>query len=801
MSVFDQPIVQAIWDEKYRLKRPDGSSDEDTIEDSMVRVVEGVYTKDPDQTAAKDALGCMLDRSWCPAGRIHAGAGTNKRVSLINCFVSPIIEDSMLTEIGGDCAGIMDALRTAAVTQQMGGGIGMNFSTLRPKGGTVKRAGSISSGPLYFMDMWDAMCITIRSAGNRRGAMMATLDDDHPDLPAFIDAKHEAGRLTNFNMSILISDSFMIAVEEDAEWCLGFGVPRADNNHVGVQYRDGKEWYVYQRVPARYLWNKIIESTYKYAEPGVIFIDRVNKMNNLYYCEDIRCTNPCGEQPLPPHGDCNLGHVNLAVLVDAPFTAQARVDYERLKRVVTVGVRFLDNVLDVSQFPVEEQAKEAIAKRRVGLGVTGLGNLLQQMRMPYGSPSSKAVTSQIMRQVRDAAYRESVNLAEQRGSFPLFDRDKYLEGEFVKTLPEDIRQEIYAKGIRNGLLLSVAPVGTASVYYCNVSSGIEPTFAWEYYRKVRMADGELKEFGQVKDYGYLKYCEFIGTSEPVGGIEDLPDYMVTALELSVEAHLSMQSVVQKYVDASISKTINCPVDMPFDEFKGVYSKAYEIGLKGCTTYRPSDVRGSVLSVESSEPLANSAVVATPVSDVVPLARPLELSGTTYKLKWPTLNYAFYLTVNDVTDDDGRRVPFEIFINSKSMEHQEWITALTRMVSAIFRRGGDITFLVEELEQVFSASGGTWVDGKYVPSLVARIGGVLKEHFRRLGLLAPEEPDETKSESPSDVDAASAHNIRLLRGGDTPGLMRGELCPMCQQPTLYRQEGCKRCSSCSYSSCE
>lgn len=1046
-EIYDQPIVRFVWDEKYRWKQPDGSSTEGSPEESNERVVRGVYYDDENKAEAERALDSMNRREWCPAGRIHAGAGTDKRVTLLNCFVAPEIEDSMATEEGEGSAGIMDALSVAAYTQQMSGGIGMDYSTLRPRGAVVRRTGSTSSGPLPFMDMWNSMCATIMSSGSRRGAMMATLSCDHPDLEEFVKAKHERGRLTNFNVSVLVTDDFMRAVQENGNWDLGFSVPRADGKHVVTKERDGKPWFVYSRHSARSLWELITSSTYRYAEPGVIFIDRVNQWNNLYYCEHIHCTNPCftggtkvwtiyghrtfrelaeagqdipvltqlkegrfvyrmmrnpritqrstrvvevtvgvqggngkkgfitsfrctpdhqiflvgggskraielfkgdrissvyrhransqgykklrgetervmehhvllswlygerpvypiehchhkngiksdnslnnlvildgsqhlsyhkmgmsnpairedvrqrlqeawtperrasqskamkgncggfravknhkvisvkildecedvycgtvdetsafflalgkddgvlvsncGEQPLPANGDCNLGAVNLAVMVDHPFTEGAEVNLDLVRDTTRIGVHFLDNVLDVTQYPTEEQREEALSKRRIGLGITGLGNLLQQMRIRYGSEEAISLTENIMSVIRDAAYLASVDLAKERGPFPLFNRDKYLEGQFVQTLPVTIRGAIHDNGIRNGVLLTIAPTGTTSIYYGNVSSGLEPTFAWWYQRKVIRADGTMEEFEHVEDYGYRLYQKKFGTSGELLAWDSLPDYMVTALELPVEEHLWMQAACQKYVDASISKTINCPEEMTLEEFQDVYQEAYDKGLKGCTTYRPSPERGTVLSVASEEPAGVGGK-----AQVVPSSRPPELDGTTYKIRWPSLDHAFYVTMNDYVGEDGEHRPFEIFINSKSVKHHEWITALTRTISAIFRRGGDVTFLLEELEQVHSGSmGGCWVDGKYVPSLVAMIGSVVRQHFRKIGLVV----DELEEALGEVVEEVSGDAVTLVPEAHTVG----ETCQVCQNPTLYHREGCATCGNCGYSNC-
>lgn len=770
-----QEITNWTWHEKYRHKKLNGATTENSIFDTHERVVKGVYALDLlNEEHATKALVAMMEQTWCPAGRIHAGAGTDSRVTLINCFVSPDIEDSMQTERNSNSKGIGEALIVAMLTQQMGGGIGMDFSTLRPDGAVVGRTNSVSTGPLPFMGMWDAMCTTIKSSGARRGAMMGVMLISHPDVRKFIVAKRTKGVFENFNVSVLVTDAFMRALDKGEDWDLKFHIPRADGKHVDVYTENGKTMYVYERLPARELWDEITRNTFEYAEPGIIFIDRVNERNNLWYCEEIHATNPCGEQPLPPNGDCNLGAINLARLVRSPFN-KPTFDFAELEKVARIGVRFLDNVIDVTQFPTEEQRLEALNKRRTGLGITGLGNALQQMQIRYGSKAAIEFTGLVMETIRNAAYRESIELAKERGPFPMFDQFNYSQAAFIRSLPKDIREDIHKYGIRNSVILTIAPTGTTSMYYGNVSSGIEPTFAWKYKRKAREADGSYREFQEVYDYGYLLYKNIIGH---VDG-EPLPDYMVSALELTVDEHLVMQAVCQEFVDSSISKTINCPADMKFEDFQNVYTKAYEMGCKGCTTYRPSDVRGWVLSTET-ETKKEEPVACLPCIVVEP--RPEELEGTTYKVKYPRLEHAFYITINDYIAGDQRR-PFEIFINSKSVNHQEWITALTRMISAIFRRGGDVTFIVEELSQVFSSQGGAFVNKKYVPSLVALIGSTIEQHFKKIGLLQNDAPQV-------EVAAAVAAPTESL----------GEACPSCSSPTLIKQEGCGKCTSCGYSEC-
>jgi ribonucleoside-diphosphate reductase alpha chain len=1135
-------ISQQIWDMKYRLKTLDGKPVDKTIEDSWRRVANALAEAEAPAARAQWAerfYGALAGFQFLPAGRILAGAGTERSVTLFNCFVMGTIPDDM--------GGIFAHLREAALTMQQGGGIGYDFSTLRPRGAPVKGVGADASGPLSFMDVWDAMCRTIMSAGHRRGAMMATLRCDHPDIEAFIEAKQVAGRLRMFNLSVLASDAFMTAVREDAPWELAFG---------GTTYRV---------LRARELWDKIMRATYAYAEPGVIFIDRINRRNNLHYCETINATNPCvtaetwvqtsegsrrvaelvgrpfqaiidgeahasgpqgffatgrrpvlcvstaegyalrltadhplrrvtsrnrfrleaewtaagrlqpgdevllgdhrkaapwpgsysedqgylvgllvgdgtlksdkavlcawpgrmvanggrerpgvsavmaraeqaahtlphradfagwvevrgrdefrlalgalkhlaaelglapgaktitpaierashafyvgflrglfdadgsiqgqqakgvsirlaqsdlprleavqrmllrlgigsriyrdrrpagrarlpdgrggakdyatlaqhelvvanesvhgfatrigfadsekaarlasliaayrrrpnrtnflaavaaltpdgeaevfdvqvpgvnafdangllahncGEQPLPPYGACLLGSINLAVLVRNPFEATARLDTAALEDLTRNAVRMMDNVVDLSRFPLPEQASEAKAKRRIGLGVTGLGDALIMCGQRYGSSGAVALSERWLAALRRAAYGASIDLAAEKGAFPLFDRDKYLAGESIGELDADLKEGIARHGIRNSLLTSIAPTGTISLFADNVSSGLEPVFSFKYSRNILMPDGSRSQ-EEVTDYAYRLFRRLHGDNAA------LPDSFVDAQSLSPGDHVVMQAAVQKYIDSSISKTINVPADLSFEAFKNVYSQAYELGCKGCTTYRPNDVTGAVLELKPTPPAAQSELplaVASPrpqdifeAGGVVYMTRPLDrpeaLPGQTYKLRWPESDHAIYITINDIVQD-GRRRPFEVFVNSKNMEHYAWTVGLTRMISAVFRRGGDVAFVVEELKAVFDPRGGAWMDGKYVPSLLAAIGDVIEQHMLAIGFMT----------RPGNEEIAQRKVVNLPEGQRLP------TCPKCSQSSIIRQEGCDLCTSCGYSKC-
>jgi len=1071
-------LTTDIWKDKYRY------GTEEHPFDSSRRVVEGVYAKDPDKDAKRDALEAMQKGLWVPAGRIQAGAGTPNVVTLLNCYMSQDIHDSM--------SGIADALKDAMLTMQQGGGIGFNFSSIRPAGAFLRRTDAVASGPLPFMDMWDSMCATIMSAGSRRGAMMAVIDCEHPDLVEFIQAKHKKGRLTNFNISVLITDAFLAAVEADEEWFLGFNVPRADGRHQFVverEDRDGYEqWYAYSKWQARDLWNLILENTYEWSEPGVIFIDRVNRRNNLAYCETITGTNPCvsaetliltrqghqpigglvgkaveiwngegwsevtpystgvnevmlialsngwtiactpshkwvlsegviaetqeltvgnklayaempivcegavpdidaysqgfycgdgtrnatesnlykheegirnrlkgtiynrnckkqpgyrwvhgkmlpknsvpinshinycidwlagyldadgcvvdkggtcvieasakdraflqtvglmlnrlgvnyrmwerkdgglkrgsngmkymceptaglmismtgahqlvelglhcerldlsffnrmpqgkahvghrviaitrgnepeetfcftepqrgmgvfngiltkncGEQPLPPNGCCNLGAVNLARMVKQPFTDMAEFDYELLHDIAALGVRFLDNVIDVTLYPLEAQAKEEYAKRRIGIGITGLANALAQLQLRYGSGDAVRATESIMSTLRDATYLASSGLAEERGPFPLWDADRWgATSPVVQSLTSDVKGRVMEFGVRNSVMLTIAPTGTTSLYAGNVSAGLEPVFLHKMQRNVRQPDDTYKPY-TAYDYGYLLYCQ-VKRVVP-DRVSGLPEYMVTHEDLTVREHIDMQAVCQDHIDASVSKTINCPQDLSFEDFKGIYQLAHEMGCKGCTTYRYSETRGAILSASADDSKAAPGPRL--------LTRPEVLKGNTYKVRWPITDENYYITINDV----GER-PFEVFIHSTSSKYTDWTTALSLMISAIMRKGDDISFIPEELKKVRSVDEVGYIDGRFYGSLVAVIGETIGKHLTGGVIKRVDKGPSGDSENPK-------AQIELIAQPLAPG----ETCPQCTQPTLIQQEGCKVCTTCTYSNC-
>jgi len=1029
-------IARQIWDMKYRFKQPDKSPIDMTVEDSWARIANALAQAEPEEIRVQQAerfYKALENFRYLPAGRITAGAGTGRAVTLFNCFVMGTIPDSM--------EGIFDMLKEAALTMQQGGGIGYDFSTIRPKGAEVKGVGSDASGPLSFMDVWDAMCGTIMSAGSRRGAMMATMRCDHPDIEDFITAKRDAARLRKFNLSVLVTDAFMAAVEADADWELTW---RGE---------------VVRTLRAQDLWNKIMESTYAFAEPGVIFIDRINERNPLAYVEQIAATNPCvpagtpiltrdgwreidtvvgspvevwngsewslvtprvtghdqpmvrvslsngrrltcttahrflaqdgsrvdaaklrpgqallshdwpvvhsgapvegayaqgmraggadvqarvakkelvssgsenhdpaeeligliggalpasyvpgadwdvssrlgwvgglidacaevtgrgaiirsrdsgflaevqllvntlgacanlnadgslligtsslsamtgigmptlrdlpkgapshgsgpvrvlsveplkdeadvvycfteakrhagcfdgvltgqcGEQPLPPYGACLLGSINLARLITSPFMEDARMDEAEMEGLVATAVRMMDNVVDVSRFPLPQQLAEAKAKRRIGLGVTGVADALLMLRLTYGSEEAAAQVEAWQRKIQHAAYRASVELAKEKGPFPLFDAEKYLASPTIQDLDQDLQDAIREHGIRNALLTSIAPTGTISLYAGNVSSGIEPVFAYSYTRKITLDDGTKAE-EEVVDYAVQMYRDLFGATDDA----ELPDYFVSAQTLKPLDHVRMQAAAQKWVDSSISKTVNVPEDIPFDEFKAVYVEAFRTGCKGCTTYRPNDITGSVLSVEPKKP-AEGKGQADDVAGA-PMPREPMLEGRTYKVRWPGATHAYYMTVNDKVDTAGVRRPFEVFVNTQNTHDADMMSALTRMISAVFRRGGDVGFVAEELSQIVNPQGGHWVDGRYVPSLVALIGTKLFEHLEAIGFTTP------RATAIAPVGAAPVPDLRPVKRS-RPGCDTPDACE------IVMESGCEKCISCGWSKC-
>ena len=737
--LFENALAQEIWTSKYRFVPAEGEGDS-SVDATIARVADAVAEAEAPEPRAywrERFADALTDFKFIPAGRILAGAGTDRSVTLFNCFVMGTIPDSL--------EGIFAHLQEAALTMQQGGGVGMDFSTIRPSGSPVKGVGADASGPLTFMDCWDSMCRTVLSAGQRRGAMMGCLRIDHPDIEAYIDAKRDPARFRNFNLSVLVTDDFMKTLAADGEWPLLF---------------NGQ---VHRTVRAKALWERLMKATYDTAEPGVIFVDRVNQQNNLAYCEQISASNPCGEQMLPPYGACLLGSINLARLVSNPFEQDAAMDEEALVDLTRTAVRMLDNVIDISRYPLPQQEAEAKAKRRIGLGITGLADALLFCGTAYGTGPAVALTQRWLEVIKREAYRASAEIAGEKGPFPLYD-PCILDRPNLTGLDEETRALIAEHGLRNGCLTSIAPTGTTSLLAGNVSSGVEPVFAYSYTRRIRQKDGSSREEA-VEDYAMQAWRRLKGDAVPP---EEL---FVSAQTLTPSDHLTMQAAAQALIDSSISKTVNCPEEISFDAFADVYVEGYHLGCKGLTTYRPNKVTGSVLTAAPEKP-------TQPAREIVLEPRAEALHGTTYKLKWPDSAHAVYVTINDLIDGSERR-PFEIFVNSKNMEHYAWTLGLTRMISAVFRRGGDVSFVGEELKAVFDPRGGAWMQGRYVPSLLAAIGGIIERHMAAATPVVAAGPVEPRPD-PLTAGARS--------------------CPQCGAAALIKSEGCNNCLECGYSKC-
>jgi len=588
MGYWQAPIAELIWDMKYRYRRG-GKVIDQNLPDTWQRVAGAVAQaeKMSDRQKWQQAFyGILENFRFLPGGRILAGAGTKHQVTLFNCFVMDIADDSL--------PAIFSALKEGAITLQYGGGVGYDFSILRPEGDLVKKTGLPASGPISFMRIWDTTCKILLSTGARRGAMMGVLRCDHPDIEAFIAAKSDPHELRHFNVSVMVSDAFMQAVKKNEKWPLIFPADDEKKLSADIMHRHGMAYRIYRYVNARELWEKIIRAAYDYAEPGVLFGDTINRMNNLWYREKIHATNPCGEIPLPAYGACNLGAINLTQFVIAPFTRDAKINWSALEEVTRIATRFQDNVIDVSQYPLTVQKQQAVGTRRIGLGVTGLADIFVMLGISYGSAESIELARDIMKKIMEVTWQTSIELAKEKGSFLFYDK-KYLQGEFVKTLDVSIQQQIAIHGIRNSHHNTIAPTGTTSLLANNVSNGIEPIFKANYQRHVRSLTNETLTFS-VDDYAYQLWREKNKTN--------LPDAWIDTDSLSPQAHLQVQAAMQPYIDNAISKTINIPKDFPFAALEEIYSKAYQAGLKGCTIFRPNLITGSVLE---AHPLSGPSV--------------------------------------------------------------------------------------------------------------------------------------------------------------------------------------------------
>ena len=794
-----QPISLDVLREKY-LKPGETTADE--LYQRVARALASVEA--PELREKYEALFLAnLKAGAIGAGRIMSAAGTDIQATLINCFVQPV----------GDCIqgmddegfpGIYEALREAAETMRRGGGVGYDFSRIRPKGAQVKATASMASGPCSYMNVFDQSCSTVESAGARRGAQMGVLRIDHPDVHEFITAKRTPGRWNNFNVSVGVSDAFIVAVQNNAQWELVHKAkPGAALLAQGARQRADGLW-VYATVPARELWDTIMKSAYDFAEPGILFLGRINEDTNLHYCEEIAATNPCGEQPLPSYGCCDLGPIILTRFVQHPFgvTGEAAFDFETFTRAVALQVRALDNVLDVTYWPLPQQRDEAMAKRRIGVGFTGMGNTLAMLRLRYDLPEGRTMAARIAECMRDAAYAASVELAQEKGAFPKFDAIGYLaEGTFASRLPGSLKAAIRQHGIRNSHLLSIAPTGTVSLAFAdNASNGIEPPFSWMYKRKKRESDGSTSEYA-VEDHAWRLYRE-LG-----GDVNALPDYFVSALAMPAEGHIAMMEAVQPFVDTAISKTVNIPADYPYDGFKDLYLQAWRAKLKGLATYRPNAILGSVLETHAAPaPAPAAASAAPPVPVVDPMRTVIEsrpqggLSAVAEKLEYWTQegHKTLYLIVSFLPVPTGvgngtvdRAIEFFMPVG-QSGESQQWITSSMRMLS-LAARGGFLERALSDMRKVAWDRGPVRLgthrkdDGTLVPmwhdSEVAAMAYAIQN------ILARRVADPVQQQLPLDEPTPPPVAV--------PQAMAGKKCTECGAHAVIRKDGCDYCTQCGH----
>ena len=783
VSLQVQPISRDVLKEKY-LK-----PGENDLEELFERVARALASVEPEAKREhwQALFHTNLRAGAIGAGRIMSAAGTNLQATLINCFVQPVGDCIQGVDADG-YPGIYEALREAAETMRRGGGVGYDFSRIRPRGAEVKATASIASGPCSYIDVFDHSCATVESAGARRGAQMGVLRIDHPDVLEFITAKRKPGRWSNFNVSVAVTHAFMEALDAGGTWSLvHHAKPGAALLEKGAHQREDGKW-VYRSLPAAELWDTVMRSAYDFAEPGILFPDTINRDNNLRYCEDIAATNPCGEQPLPPYGCCDLGPVILTRFVRQPFGfgGAPEFDFAAFAASVALQVRALDNVLDLTFWPLKQQRDEAMAKRRIGVGFTGMGDALYMMCLRYDEQSGRDMAVKIARCMRDAAYGASVALAREKGKFPAFDAEKYLDaGTFASRLDEPLKQQIREHGIRNSHLLSIAPTGTVSLAFAdNASNGIEPAFSWTYTRRKREGDGTVSQY-DVEDHAWRLYRS-LG-----GDVTRLPAYFVSAMDMPAAAHVAMMEAVQPFVDTAISKTVNVSEDYPYEQFKGLYHEAWKAGLKGLATYRPNSIVGAVLQTDTPKPAADSPPPIDLMRTVITSRPKGALPAMAEKIEYWTQQgrQHLYLVVSFLPLPDGQQRAIEFFMPvGQNGESQQWVTASMRLLS-LAARGGFLDRALADMRKVAWDRGpvrlGTYqkADGTHVPlwhdSEVAAIAYALQN-------LIAGRNGQAAAAAPVEVSPAPA-----------PAPMSGAKCPECGAYAMIRKDGCDYCTQCGH----
>ena len=812
-NLFDNPISKHVWTLKYQ------HDDEASIYPTINRVAKAIFPKD--NSLYQKTYDLISTGIVIPAGRILAGAGIPEHKStLMNCYVMGELPDSL--------DGIMECLHESAKTQKYGGGIGIDFTPLRPKGAEISTAAYFAGGPIAFMDLWDAMGQALQAGGNRRGGKMGTMRCHHPDILEFVEAKSKHGKLSSFNLSVLITDDFMQAVNDDNLWDLYHEKPRqgeADTQtRITIEAADGEphnvvEAYLWDRIPARKLWDAITRQTYYHAEPGVIFIDRMNEMNPLSYCEEILTTNPCGEQPLPPYGACNLGSINLARLVDNPFDINASINWALLEQAVWHSVTLLDAILGTTEYPLQEMQVEALCKRRIGLGITGLADFFAQLLVPYNSESAVRLCDTVMEFVANNAYQASAMLAKKYGSFPSKSEAAHQRGKFFKRLSQETQEMVRKYGLRNGVILSIAPTGTISTVFGDVSSGCEPHFAHRTKRMIREKDQDNNDtLVEHTSYSYTvrMYAVVHATSldRAYNYIIEHPELYPTTQHLTPQHHIRIQAALQRWVDSSISKTINVPEDTPFEEFRGIYQEAFDAGCKGCTTYRPNDTTGAVLISDEGDtsptdggnkegeddvahiPSQEKAAPSITQSGTKTFKRPELLAGVTYKVSWPGLSSSVFVTINH--DDEYN--PVEVFISSKNSQYAEWSIAMSVMISKLLQYGVPASEVGQNLKEINLSQIPSFQNGKLYGSIISRIGEIIEEHQSSI--------IDLDSIPGKDLQASYEINVlgRPLRidwdalGMSESGLSWPLRCSSCGSFNTHVEEGCLKCDDCGQSNC-